>query len=450
MMYLQGITEVVAERALNSIPAGLLIASLAWVGLKTFSKQGSRVRFAVWFLTLLGIAAIPFVPSIEAATGTSAPLHARITIPAVWADAIFGLWVSLAALLGVRLATGVCKLWSLKREATPMELSDLPMEAQRAIVEFRSGRSVEICTSKLVRVPTAVGFFRPTVLLPEWALTDLSEQDLTSVILHELAHLHRLDDWTNLAQKLLGAVFFFHPAVWWVERRLTLEREMACDEVVLATIGNRRAYAECLVSLAEKTFARRSLALAQSVIGHAKSTALRLARILDPSQSSAPRAYTRAIAFASAAVVLCVVIAPGTPQLIAFQDVVTAKAEKAEVRAAAVEIARAEPAVPKPVKVEAIFRPEKQTKAATRVGAEHRNAGQADSVMATRQKPGTELLARETKADSLPYDRTEFVVILQTRVDDDGAMKTSFCVWKVTFRQADNRAIRAQIVTSSL
>jgi len=65
-------------------------------------------------------------------------------------------------------------------------------------------------------------------------------------LLHEFAHLGRWDDWTNLAQKLVRTIFFFHPAVWWIEKRLSLEREMACDDVVLAETQNPRAYAECL------------------------------------------------------------------------------------------------------------------------------------------------------------------------------------------------------------
>jgi bla regulator protein blaR1 len=239
MMFFQGITEIVAERALNSIPAGLMIATLAWMGLRVFKKQDSGIRFAVWFLALVGIAAVPLVPSFGGSAGGSGALNARITLPAAWADAIFGFWIAIVALVALRLFVGIWKLWGLQRESAPVAFSDLPVEAQRAIAKFRASRAVEVCSSTQVRVPTAVGFFKPTVLLPEWALTEVSERDLTAVILHELAHLQRRDDWTNLAQKLLGAVFFFHPAVWWVERKLALEREMACDELVLAKTGNR-------------------------------------------------------------------------------------------------------------------------------------------------------------------------------------------------------------------
>ena len=72
------------------------------------------------------------------------------------------------------------------------------------------------------------------------------------ILLHENAHLRRWDQWTNLAQKIVTALFFFHPAVWWIENRLTLEREMACDDIVLAQTASPRDYASFLISFAEK------------------------------------------------------------------------------------------------------------------------------------------------------------------------------------------------------
>ena len=91
-----------------------------------------------------------------------------------------------------------------------------------------------------VRVPTALGFFRPAVVLPSWTLRDLSPDELKVIVLHELAHLRRWDDWTNLAQKFVKAIFFFHPAVWWIDSRLALEREIACDDMVLEQTANAR------------------------------------------------------------------------------------------------------------------------------------------------------------------------------------------------------------------
>src|SRR5260370_42459401 len=99
-----------------------------------------------------------------------------------------------------------------------------------------------------------------------------------------MAHLRRWDDWSNLTQKIVKAIFFFHPAVWWIERCLALEREMACDDLVVAHTANPGAYAASLVSLAEKVWAQkvpggRALHLAQAVLRRGRQTSRLLAQI---------------------------------------------------------------------------------------------------------------------------------------------------------------------------
>ena len=71
------------------------------------------------------------------------------------------------------------------------------------------------------------------------------------MLLHELAHLRRWDDWTKLAQRLAEAIFFFHPAIYWIARNLNLEREVACDDWVVVHTGRTKPYALCLTRLVE-------------------------------------------------------------------------------------------------------------------------------------------------------------------------------------------------------
>ncbi|PYY08222.1 MAG: hypothetical protein DMG61_24105, partial [Acidobacteria bacterium] len=142
--------------------------------------------------------------------------------------------------------------------------------------QFDSKRPVAVCVSVRLRVPTAIGFFQPRVVLPSWIMQELSVTELNTILLHELAHLKRWDDWTNLIQKILGALFFFHPAVWWIEKKLSLEREIACDDIVLEQMVSPRTYAECLISLAEKSFLRRGLLLAQAAVAGVRQFSIRV------------------------------------------------------------------------------------------------------------------------------------------------------------------------------
>ena len=346
MPFLQ-MAPLAAERVINAMPGGLLIAMLAWVLLRIVGRQNSGTRFVVWFCALFAVAGLPFIELAgKVAPGTHA-VRSEIVLPGIWAVGIFAVWMLIVALATLRIAVGLWKLRRLRRGAVPLETSDFSRTTttpviqtlsiqtpvfqhagiQEVVAQFQSTRRVEVRRSSAVSVPTAIGFFRPAILIPDWVLRDLSAEELKVILLHEFAHLRRWDDWTNLAQKLVRTVFFFHPAVWWIERRLSLEREMACDEAVLAETENPRAYAECLVSLAEKSFVRRSVALAQAVVGRARETSLRLARILDGNRRTSSRVFRPAFGLVAALAVGCVIALPDAPRLIAFETAEPAPAD---------------------------------------------------------------------------------------------------------------------------
>lgn len=310
--------QVITERVLNSIPEGVLIALFAWFLLKLAGRQNSGTRFAVWFAALLAIAAIPFVPAVRVSGAVARAVHAEITLPGSWAVVIFAVWAAIALVASIRMVLGLWRVRSLRGNARI--LREVDPVIRPTLDECKGIRSVEICTSSEVRVPTAIGFFHPAILIPDWAVAELTSEELRVVVLHEFEHLRRRDDWTNLLQKIVRAVFFFHPAVLWIERRLSLEREMACDDAVLAATENPHAYARCLVSLAERSFVRRSIAMAQAAISRAKDTSLRLAHILDLDRPRATRVFGPAVAAVAAFAGVCFLAVPNAPRLVAFQD----------------------------------------------------------------------------------------------------------------------------------
>jgi hypothetical protein len=123
----------------------------------------------------------------------------------------------------------------------------------------------------------AVGFWRPIVLVPLSWLTELPPDVLEAVVAHELAHIRRYDLWVNLFQRVLETVLFYHPAVWWVSRQITLEREMCCDELAVAVTGRRAAYAQALETIGRRT-AGVSLVLATSFHGEPEMNLLKRVR----------------------------------------------------------------------------------------------------------------------------------------------------------------------------
>jgi beta-lactamase regulating signal transducer with metallopeptidase domain len=310
-----------AERMLNAMAEGLVLALLAWVLLRVMGRRNASTRFAVWFAALIAIAALPWLGSITPARSSGAAVsHFALTIPGSWAIDILTVWAVLAGFGLVRVGIGLWHLRRVRASSVDVNLATLDPISQRTLQEFQATRPVTLAVSGELRVPTAIGFFKPMVVLPAWALRELSAEELNSILIHELAHLRRRDDWTNLAQKVLQALLFFHPAVWWVERQLSLEREMACDDVVLSHTQNPRAYAECLVSVAEKSFVRRGLALAQAAVSRMRQTTLRVSQILDRDRPGAVRIWKPAVGMVAMTLLASVVGLERVPQLVTFSD----------------------------------------------------------------------------------------------------------------------------------
>ena len=92
---------------------------------------------------------------------------------------------------------------------------------------FLGRRAAALCVSDEVDRPSVVGFFAPRILVPAALLERLSADELRQIVLHEMEHLRRGDDWTNLLQKLSLVVFPLNPALIWIERQLCVERELA-------------------------------------------------------------------------------------------------------------------------------------------------------------------------------------------------------------------------------
>lgn len=321
VLNLQAIAQFSSEHMLNGMVEGTVLALLAWVALRIIGGENSRARFGVWFSVLLAIGCAPFIDRVYAGSAPAVPqlLRSAINLPESWALYIFGAWAAISGVALGRLGFGLWQLRRLRLSAAVVDVANLDPLLRKPLEEFQASRPVELRTSERVHGPTAIGFFKPTIILPAWVMKELPIEQVHALLLHELAHLQRRDDWTNLVQKLLRAVLFFHPAVWWIDSRLALEREMACDDMVLARTADPRAYAHCLVSVAEKSFFRRGLVLAQAAVSRMRHVSMRVKQILGGRRTQSDGIWKPAL---SLAVVLsaAIVVSPRAPRLIAFED----------------------------------------------------------------------------------------------------------------------------------
>jgi beta-lactamase regulating signal transducer with metallopeptidase domain len=242
------IARPAAGTVLNSLWQGLALTMLTWLVLRIFPRANAATRHAIWATALGAVALLPFVEL----PGSLKPLPAAVVLPqaplqlgANWAMPLCVLWAAVAGILLLRLLWSYAYVCWLARTSTP-----LPALYQRQARRL-TGSAVGIRVSRHVSVPVAIGLRRPAILLPETLLNRLSEDELDQILIHEWSHICRRDHWLNLAQELLQAVFFFQPAVWWICRRLRVERELACDDAVVSATGRALPYAGCLTKLVE-------------------------------------------------------------------------------------------------------------------------------------------------------------------------------------------------------
>ncbi len=159
--------------------------------------------------------------------------------------------------LALRLLLGFWGSGRLCRTSVPVTDSEL-LARYRAVghrLGLRSAPALAECSR--LTVPAVVGILRPTILLPASLLSGLTPDELDAILIHELVHIRRCDPLINLLQRIVEALFFFHPAVWWLSDRIRRVREHSCDDRVLALGATREVYIESLLRVAEISLSLR-------------------------------------------------------------------------------------------------------------------------------------------------------------------------------------------------
>jgi beta-lactamase regulating signal transducer with metallopeptidase domain len=308
--------QVVVERVVDSLPEGVLLAIGAWLLLLVTGRHNSGTRFAVWLIALVGVVSLPLIVASRTLQHfASSHTHSEFIIPSYWAWAFLAAWMPVSAAALARVAAGLWQIGQILRNSTEISPANLDPQLRRLIEQTK--RPVRLLISEKVRVPAALGFTKPAIVLPGWILREFTTAELQPILIHELAHLRRYDGWTNLFQKVVRAFFFFHPAVWWIDARLSQEREMACDDAVLTVTSNPHAYAGSLISLLERSGGRR-WTMAQAAVARAREASQRIARILHVGGSVTTRIGATALGLAAALSIVCGGVMLCAPRLLAF------------------------------------------------------------------------------------------------------------------------------------
>ena len=215
----------------------------------------------------------------KSSTGASTPL----TVFTAWAGIVI-------FLVGIHLARSVRRRRRVRSAMAPLppKLHER-IEAIRHEVGIRRGVSAWVVEDDVLGGPAIQGFLRPRLLLPAALVRNWHCEELDSVLLHEMVHLKRWDPMARALGNLLQIFYFFHPAVWWVNRCLREEREKACDDAVVQRLGGKKSlYMRSLLRLVEEQ-PPSILAPVLRMVTAKRPLARRLQRMLQPKYNPNPK-----------------------------------------------------------------------------------------------------------------------------------------------------------------
>jgi len=222
---------------------------------------------------------------------------------ASWLVAIWGVG---ATVMLIRLLVALIAGWKLALASRPVQQDSLLRLAQTQAKRLGLAVQPALAWCEGVSVPMVLEILRPIVLLPPSLATGLSPVQLEAILAHEFAHVRRLDPLVNIMQRVVESLLFFHPAVWYMSRLISDERENCCDDMVIAKSTNRLGYADALVRMAELCVEQRVPVTSLAATGRTQSDLKRrILRLLVSEPSSRPGdSFTVVVAVALAVAAL--------------------------------------------------------------------------------------------------------------------------------------------------
>jgi uncharacterized protein (TIGR03435 family) len=203
-------------------------------------------------------------------------------------------------------------LWARRivRAATPITGGPWQQLLDDCMKRIGVQRSVTLLQTDSGAMPAATGIWRASVMLPA-AADSWPDDRRRAVLLHELAHVERHDCLIQTLAAVACAVYWVHPAVWWVASRLHAERERACDDRVLAAGQDARDYAEHLLELA-CTLGHHAAPAVAVTMARPRELEGRMLAVLDAARNRAVPALRNRLAGAAVLVGLTIPVAAAT------------------------------------------------------------------------------------------------------------------------------------------
>ena len=160
-------------------------------------------------------------------------------------------WLLIMSIKGIKMGVNLSELNYLKKNQV-FQIGDFwEQKTSQLAKKIKLSKTIKIVQSGLVQIPMVIGHFKPIILIPLGMVTAIRPEEIEMIILHELAHIKRLDFVVNLLQHFLEMLFFFNPALMWLSSLIRKEREKCCDEMVLQHFRSKQNYIKALLSFQE-------------------------------------------------------------------------------------------------------------------------------------------------------------------------------------------------------
>jgi beta-lactamase regulating signal transducer with metallopeptidase domain len=262
-----------------------LLLAFVYLLLRFCRFRAAIIRYQVWSIALLSVVLLPFcgllaqnyftpkpqnipvniivdVPVSIFASQEPAPVESSkptsqaVSFPFRRTDFLslfFLVWAAGVLFAVKQVSDSYWQSLQARMNAQPVSLAEL--ECADLEDGFKTVSSIEIKLAESITSPRLAGLLHPTILLPADLPQWTTVEERKTILLHEMIHAQRKDQWANYFQSLVRTIFFFHPLVRYASNQLSIERELSCDERVLFLGVKASSYVESILKVAEKSVA---------------------------------------------------------------------------------------------------------------------------------------------------------------------------------------------------
>jgi beta-lactamase regulating signal transducer with metallopeptidase domain len=313
---------------LEAAAKGFIVLAIVALFSPLFRRQPAALRHALWtsavfmqFALLLIVVMVPrwSVPLLGAPQWMPVGNGLVASTVSTVADAHVNWWTT-AWLIGacavcIHMIVGAVGVWRLARAGRRVNDTRWLAASDRIARDLGISRRLTLLEGNKLDTPVTWGVSFPVIFLPSNARS-WDDDQVRYVLLHEMAHVRRLDALTQLLAQVAVAVFWFNPLMWWAAQRMRMECEHACDDYVLRSGIRASRYAEDLLTIVRRMKASersRRGALAALAMGNPSEFEGRLMAILDPDSSRRPIDRRQMLGIVGVAALIAILFAPFTP-----------------------------------------------------------------------------------------------------------------------------------------